>query len=103
MTRTFTKGEIDRLGEKIRTQSIAIDDEALTELQFYRTSHNDSLANIPPPQPHKIFILFFTFLLLPLPHKQPSRILIIQLKQILYPFCFAGKGLAAVTMVYCFI
>ncbi|WP_394775516.1 hypothetical protein [Flavobacterium sp.] len=45
MTRIFTKGEIDRLGEKIRTQSIAIDDETLTELQFYRTSHKDSLAN----------------------------------------------------------
>lgn len=41
----LTKGEIDRLGNRIREQSIAISDELLTELQNYRTSHKEALAS----------------------------------------------------------
>lgn len=44
MNKVFTKGEVDRLGEKIREQSVSIDDETLTELQSYRTSHKDALS-----------------------------------------------------------
>ena len=41
----FTKGEIDRLGDRIRQQSIAIEDNLLIELQNYRTSHKEALSN----------------------------------------------------------
>lgn len=44
MEKAFTKGEIDRLGDKIREQSVSIDDETITELQSYRTSYKEALA-----------------------------------------------------------
>lgn len=45
MNKDYTKGDIDRLGDKIRQVSIAIDDGLLTELQNYRTSHKEALSN----------------------------------------------------------
>lgn len=45
MNLNFTKGEIDRLGDKIRHESIAISDDLLTDLQNYRTSHKEALSN----------------------------------------------------------
>ncbi|WP_305952163.1 hypothetical protein [Emticicia oligotrophica] len=44
MPKVFTKGEVDRLGHKIRQFSISMDDETLIELQNYRTSHKDALS-----------------------------------------------------------
>ncbi|MBI2282235.1 MAG: hypothetical protein HYU71_00840 [Bacteroidetes bacterium] len=40
-----TKGSIDRLGDEIREQSIAISDALLDELQNYRTSHKEAIAS----------------------------------------------------------
>jgi putative GTP pyrophosphokinase len=42
----FTKGEIERLGEKIRSQASSIDEETLQSLQNYRTSHKETLSNV---------------------------------------------------------
>ena len=42
----MTKGEIERLGEKIRKESPSISDKTLDELQMYRTSYKDSLSEI---------------------------------------------------------
>src|SRR5690606_11921269 len=42
----FTKGEIDRLGNKIRENILVIDENTLNSLQQYRTSHQLPLANI---------------------------------------------------------
>jgi putative GTP pyrophosphokinase len=41
----LTKGEIDRLGSKIRENVVDIPDAVITELQNYRTSHKDALSN----------------------------------------------------------
>lgn len=41
----LTKGEIDRLGNRIREQSIAITDDVLEELQNYRTSFKEALSS----------------------------------------------------------
>jgi putative GTP pyrophosphokinase len=41
-----TKGEINRLGEKIRKEYGNISDETIQLLENYRTSHKDSLAQI---------------------------------------------------------
>lgn len=40
----MTKGEVDRLGEKIRGNSGDLDNNILNELEFYRKSYKDSLA-----------------------------------------------------------
>lgn len=45
MIKHLTKGEIDRLGNKIREQKPSINDKVLQELQRYRTSHKECLAD----------------------------------------------------------
>lgn len=42
----MTKGEIDRLGDKIRNEFDNVSDETLLELQTYRTSHKDTIARV---------------------------------------------------------
>jgi ppGpp synthetase/RelA/SpoT-type nucleotidyltranferase len=42
----MTKGEIDRLGDKIRYESHTMGEETLLQLQIYRTSHKDTLARV---------------------------------------------------------
>lgn len=42
----FTKGEIDRIGKKIRSESNAVSSESLNALQEYRKSHEDSISKI---------------------------------------------------------
>jgi len=42
----MTKGEIDRLGEKIRIAEGNIDENTLQELQNFRTSHKDALSEV---------------------------------------------------------
>lgn len=42
----FTKGEVDRLGEKIRDQGFELSEDTLDNLQKFRISHKDSLAQI---------------------------------------------------------
>lgn len=42
----FTKGEIDRLGNNIREVYFELNDDVLSKLQEYRTSHQLPLANI---------------------------------------------------------
>lgn len=41
----MTNGEIDRLGDRIRTE-IKISDQTLQDLQNYRTSHKDTLSEV---------------------------------------------------------
>ena len=41
----FTKGDINRLGDEIRKQKNNLSDETLNQLQSYRISYKDSLAN----------------------------------------------------------
>lgn len=45
MTKEFTKGEIDRLGNLIREQGANIQDDTLLDLQSYRTSHKELLSS----------------------------------------------------------
>lgn len=44
----MTNGEINRLGDKVRAEYItdSLSENILNELQTYRTSHKDSLANV---------------------------------------------------------
>jgi ppGpp synthetase/RelA/SpoT-type nucleotidyltranferase len=42
----YTKGSIDRLGDKIREESVSISDSTLTELQNYRISHKETLSQV---------------------------------------------------------
>ncbi len=42
----ISKGEIDRLGEKIRNEKDNLNHETLRNLQQYRTSHKDSIAHV---------------------------------------------------------
>lgn len=42
----FSKGQIDRLGNKIREQGFEILDDTLIELQSYRTSHKETLSSV---------------------------------------------------------
>lgn len=42
----LTKGEIDRLGDKIRNEFFEMSDETLLQLQEYRKSHQTPLSNI---------------------------------------------------------
>ena len=42
----FTKGEIDRLGEKIRSEKNKVSEVTLQQLQEYRTSHENSISKI---------------------------------------------------------
>lgn len=42
----MTKGEIDRLGDKIRLEGKAIQEETLQKLQDYRISHKETLSSI---------------------------------------------------------
>jgi putative GTP pyrophosphokinase len=42
----MTKGQIDRLGDKIRTEYGQISEETISELQTYRTSHKNSLSQV---------------------------------------------------------
>ena len=42
--KTMTKGQIDRLGDKIREQRNSIEELTLIELQEYRTSHKETLS-----------------------------------------------------------
>lgn len=46
MNEIFTKGQIDRLGNKVREQGLELMDDTLIELQSYRTSHKESLSNV---------------------------------------------------------
>lgn len=46
MNETFTKGQIDRLGNKIREESVQMTDETLLDLQKYRISHKEPLSHI---------------------------------------------------------
>lgn len=46
MSLSFTKGQIDRLGSKIREQSVHIDDETLDELQKYRIEHKEPISQV---------------------------------------------------------
>lgn len=46
MSLSFTKGQIDRLGSKIREQSLEIDDETLEELQKYRIEHKEPISQV---------------------------------------------------------
>lgn len=42
----ISKGDIDRLGEKIREEKFSLNEDTLLKLQEYRTSHQDSLSSI---------------------------------------------------------
>jgi putative GTP pyrophosphokinase len=42
----LTKGQVDRLGDKIREQQKAISEETLINLQEYRTSHKEALSQV---------------------------------------------------------
>lgn len=42
----MTKGEIDRLGEKIRGEYQSLQENTLADLQKYRTSHKETLAEV---------------------------------------------------------
>jgi ppGpp synthetase/RelA/SpoT-type nucleotidyltranferase len=46
MSNELTKGAIDRLGDKIREESVAISDITLSELQNYRISHKETLSQV---------------------------------------------------------
>ena len=46
MSKVFSKGEIDRLGNRIRDESGILNEETLNELQLYRTSHNEAISNV---------------------------------------------------------
>lgn len=41
----FSKGELDRLGERIRKQQPNLDEQTLLDLQTYRTMHREALSN----------------------------------------------------------
>ena len=46
MSKIFSKGEIDRLGGRIRSEMGNLNEDTLNELQLYRTSHNEAISNI---------------------------------------------------------
>lgn len=42
----ISKGDIDRLGNRIREEHLSLNDDTLNSLQNYRTSHQDSLSSV---------------------------------------------------------
>ncbi len=45
-SKTFSKNQIDKLGDKIRSEKITIGQDTLLQLQDYRTSHKESLSKV---------------------------------------------------------
>lgn len=46
MQSIFTKGQIDRLGNRVREENLQIEDSTLNELQQYRISHEEPLSKV---------------------------------------------------------